>query len=74
MIPFRVFDQEKRQLWQIINHHQGSDGGQYLAALDGEDPEDDEQGIDGEIRLIPAADIVKYKFVDFIEEVDPYDD
>lgn len=64
MVPFRVFDRKNKQMWQVISHNQGSDGGMYLAAR-----EDDSEH-DGDMSFISGRDIVGYKFVEFIEESD----
>jgi hypothetical protein len=65
MVPFRVFDREKKQMWQIINYHPDTlSGGSYLATR-----EDDSEA-DGDMEIIPARQLVNFKFVDFLDEVD----
>ncbi|MGE0173034.1 MAG: hypothetical protein AB7T49_09625 [Oligoflexales bacterium] len=66
MIPFRVFDRSTKHMWQIINYHPDNSGGHYLAARE------DDGDNDGDIELIPAQNLKKMKFVDFIDEVEPY--
>ncbi len=68
MVPFRVFDRDKKQMWQIINYHpsQGTDGS-YLAT------KEDDDATDGDMKIIPATELASYKFVDFLEEVEPFD-
>ncbi|NRA64608.1 MAG: hypothetical protein HRU19_09005 [Pseudobacteriovorax sp.] len=68
MVPFRVFDRENKQMWQIINYHpsQGP-GGSYLAT------KEDDDSTDGDMKIIGAEDLATYKFVDFLEEVEPFD-
>lgn len=68
MVPFRVFDRGSKQMWQIINYHPtGGDGGSYLAT------KEDDDSTDGDMRIIPAEELATYKFVDFLEEVEPFD-
>lgn len=73
MVPFRVYDKENQQVWQIINYHPDTNGGSYLASYDGEEP-GDESSNDGKMKLITVEELVKLKFVDFLEEVEAYDE
>jgi len=67
MVPFRVYDREKKEMWIVLNFHGSApNGGQYLLAR-----EDDSES-DGEMRLVNAGDMVKLKLVDFLDEVDEY--
>ena len=66
MVPFRVFDREKKEMWIVLNYQNGGTLGTYLMSR-----EDDGDG-DGEMRLVPAEDMVKYRLVDFLEESDEY--
>ena len=69
MVPFRVFDRVNKQMWQVINYHPNPDtGGSYLAT------KEDDSDEDGDIKIIPAQDLESYKFVDFMEESEPYGD
>lgn len=68
MVPFRVFDRDNKQMWQIINFHpNGGTEGAYLAT------KEDDDSTDGDMRIIPADELAKYKFVDFLEEVEPFE-
>ena len=67
MVPFRAYDRKNKQMWQIINHSQGDDGGVYLASREA-DSEDD-----GDMAFIPAKELVGFKFVEFIEESEAMD-
>ena len=68
MLPFRVFDKEKKEMWQVINYHPGaSSEGSYLAA------KEDDDNTDRDMRLIPASELVTFKFVDFLEEAEPFE-
>jgi hypothetical protein len=68
MLPFRVFDREKKQMWQVINYHPGTNSdGSYLAT------KEDDDATDGDLRIIPAVELASYKFVDFLEEVEPFE-
>ncbi len=66
MIPFRVFDRNNKQMWQIINYHPDDQGGYYLAALE------DDSANDGDMKLIPGKELANFKFVDFLDETDEY--
>ena len=67
MVPFRVFDRVNKQIWQIVNYHpNATEQGSYLATRD------DDSEADGEMKIITAEDIVKFKFVDFLGEVESY--
>ena len=68
MVPFRVFDRDQKQMWQIINYHpnQGSQGA-YLAT------KEDDDATDGDMKIIPAEELATFKFVDFLEEVEPFE-
>jgi hypothetical protein len=67
MIPFRVFDRTNKQMWQIINYHpSATTQGSYLAIR-----EDDTES-DGEMKIIKAEDLVKFKFVDFLDDSESY--
>ena len=68
MLPFRVFDKEKKQMWQVINYHPGTNSdGSYLAT------KEDDDVTDGDMRIISASELVSFKFVDFLEEVEPFE-
>lgn len=65
MVPFRVFDREKKEMWVVLNYHPGTaagDNGTYLLAR-----EDDAER-DGEMAVIAATDVAKFRLVDFLEE------
>lgn len=69
MVPFRVFDREKKQMWQVINYHPDPEsGGSYLAT------KEDDSDSDGDMQIIAAKDLVKFRFVDFLEEAEPFAD
>jgi hypothetical protein len=68
MLPFRVFDKEKKQMWQVINYHPGAGSeGSYLAT------KEDDDTTDGDMLIIPAKELVTFKFVDFLEEAEPFE-
>jgi len=62
MIPFKVFDKERQEIWVVLNHHSGSGAGSYLIAR-----EDDEER-DFEMKIIPAEALTQFRFLDFLEE------
>ncbi len=68
MVPFRVFDRERKEMWIVLNFHPGADGGSYLIARE------DESDADGEMRLLPVRDIDKMRLVDFLDESDDFVD
>ncbi|WP_159455093.1 hypothetical protein [Pseudobacteriovorax antillogorgiicola] len=55
-------------MWQIINYHpnQGAQGS-YLAT------KEDDDATDGDMMIIAAEDLAGFKFVDFLEEVEPFE-
>ncbi len=55
-------------MWVILNYHQSGGEGSYLAAR-----EDDTEK-DGELAIIPAGQLAKFRLVDFLEEEATYDD
>mgnify|MGYP005610809551 CR=1 FL=1 len=62
MVPFRVFDRENKITWIVLNYHPGQNGGQYLVARE------DDSNQDGEMSVLSADEISKYRLVDFYEE------
>lgn len=68
MVPFRVFDRDNKQMWTVLNFHPNGQGeGTYLAT------KEDDSDTDGDMRLIPVKDLVKFRFVDFLEESEPFE-
>lgn len=71
MVPFRVFDRENKEMWIVLNYHPGTapgDYGTYLVAR-----EDDSEK-DGEIGVIDAAELKRFRLVDFLDEGDAFND
>jgi len=71
MVPFRVFDRENKVMWVVLNYHPGTspnDNGTYLAARGEEDERE------GEISILPATDLARFRLVDFLEDDDAYAD
>ena len=68
MIPFRVFDRDNKQMWHVINYHPDQNGGNYLVALE------DDSGSDGDMKLVTTKDLANFKFVDFLDESEDYND
>jgi hypothetical protein len=63
MIPFRVFDREAKVTWLVINYHQNaSTSGEYLVARE------DDSDQDGELKVIPADELTKFRMIDFLDE------
>lgn len=63
MIPFRIFDRDKKELWVVLNFEPMQKGGRYLVAR-----EDDTSDHDGSLGYIMSDDLDKYKFVEFITQ------
>lgn len=68
MVPFRVFDRDKKEMWIVLNFHMDPQGGSYLLARE----DDSEQ--DGIMRLVTPSEITKMRLVDFLDEGDEYRD
>jgi len=66
MVPFRVYDREKKSLWIVLNYHPNSTGGNYLLARE------DESDLDGELVLLPADNLTNYRLVDFLDEAEEF--
>ncbi len=67
MVPFRVFDSEKKEMWVVLNFQPGGDGGAYLVAKESDDESD------GEMNLLSSSQMLKFKLIDFLDEADSYD-
>ena len=71
MVPFRVFDREKKEMWVVLNYHSGaaaSNEGTYLLARE------DDSDQDGELTIVSAQEMIKFRLVDFLDEGDSYQD
>lgn len=71
MVPFRVFNRETKNMWVVLNYQPGTapnDRGTYLLARE----DDDEK--DGEMAIVAADELAKFRLVDFLEEGDTYAD
>lgn len=71
MVPFRVFSRETKNMWVVLNYQPGTaanDRGSYLVARE----DDDEK--DGEMAIISADELAKYRLVDFLDDSDPNSD
>lgn len=64
MVPFRVFDRENKITWLILNYHPGEQGGSYLAVRE------DDSDQDGALSLLPAAELIKFRMVGFLDDQD----
>ena len=67
MVPFRVYDRAKKQMWVVI--HQLADektsANRFLCAK-----EDDDAHVDGEMKFFSEKDLLKMHFVDFLEDAE----
>lgn len=71
MVPFRVFNKESKEMWVVLNYHPSggeSGDGAYLLAR-----EDDSEN-DGELCLLDAGNMTKFRLVDFLDEGDSLKD
>ena len=69
MVPFRIFDRENKEMWIVLNYQPaGTKGGTYLVAREDEGDED------GEMRVLSAEELIKFRLVDFLEEAESYHD
>jgi hypothetical protein len=66
MVPFRVFDRDKKEMWIVLNYQNGGTSGSYLMSRE------DDGDSDGELRIVKAEDMLKFRLVDFLEEADDY--
>jgi hypothetical protein len=71
MMPFRVFDRENKEMWVVLNYHPGTAPGDHCSYLLAR--EDDNER-DGEMATLAAAQLAKFRLVDFLEEGDAYAD
>jgi len=55
-------------MWIVVNHHPGTGQGSYLIARE------DEGDADGEMKIIKAEELAKYRLVDFLEETEDFRD
>jgi len=62
MVPFRIYDKAAREMWIVLNYHSKEDS--YLLARE------DDSDADGELRVISANEILKFKLVDFLDEAE----
>ena len=66
MVPFRVYDRANREMWIVLNYQSKEDG--YLLARE------DEGDADGDMIIVPASAMTKFKLVDFLDEAEEYRD
>jgi hypothetical protein len=62
MVPFRIYDKAAREMWIVLNYHSKEDS--YLLARE------DDSDADGEMRVISANEMLKFKLVDFLDEAE----
>lgn len=60
MLPFKVFDRDKKTTWVIVNYHPSKDGGEYLAARE------DDTTKDGELEIFKVQALKRFKMVGFV--------
>ncbi|MCX6124320.1 MAG: hypothetical protein NTV34_06165 [Proteobacteria bacterium] len=62
MVPFRVYDRANREMWIVLNYHSKEDS--YLLARE------DDTDADGEMNIVQATAMTKFKLVDFLDEAE----
>jgi len=68
MVPFRVYDREKKEMWIVLNFHPNQNGGSYLVARE------DDSDADGEMRIVEAEKLKGFRLVDFLDEAEDFSD
>ncbi len=67
MVPFRVYDRENKMMWIVLNFHpDAQSGGGYLLARE------DDSDEDGEMKIVKASDMTRFRLVDFLDEAEEY--
>ena len=59
MVPFRVYDREKKVTLLVVNYHPNEST--YLAAREDDSP------LDGELVLIKAEQLRQYRLIGFMD-------
>jgi hypothetical protein len=68
MVPFRVFDTDKKEMWIVLNYQPNDSGGKYLMARESDDESD------GEMMLMDAGKMPALKLIDFLDESEAFSD
>lgn len=71
MVPFRVYDRENKETWVVLNYHPGTAAntdGSYLLARENDTEKD------GELAILSANQVARFRLVDFLEEDGAYTD
>lgn len=64
MVPFRVYDRERKEMWIVLNYQPGDGGGSYLVSRE------DDTDADGEMRIFGSKDMTRFRLVDFLEDAE----
>lgn len=67
MIPFRVFNRDTKEMWQVLSYQNASGNGSYLVAKESDDSSD------GEMAIFTAEELSKFRFVDFMDDSDSFE-
>ena len=67
MIPFRVFNRDTKEMWQVLSYQSGVGHGSYLVARESDDSSD------GEMAIFSAEELSKFRFVDFMDDSDSFE-
>lgn len=67
MVPFRVYNREKKEMWVVVNQLVAEKSGQtrFLCAK-----EDNDAKTDGIMKVFTEKDLLKLRFVDFIDDTE----
>ncbi|MBP9707060.1 MAG: hypothetical protein KBD78_05405 [Oligoflexales bacterium] len=66
MIPFRLFNRDKKEMWMVVEKLPAKDQkGRFLCAKEDEDAQKD-----GVLKIFDEDELLKMRFVDFLEESD----
>ncbi len=58
VVPFKVFDRKKKEMWLVLNYQGGQDQS-YLVAREVDSDQD------GELKIINASELSRFKLVEF---------
>ena len=60
MIPFRIFDRQKKEMWIVLNFH--PEKSSYLVA------KEDDGDNDGAMKLLSSEEMCKMRLIDFLND------
>ena len=66
MLPFRVFDKKEKSSWILLQYIPDAGDGKFLVARE------DDSGKDGELMLKDTKELLKCRFVEFVNGSAPH--